>query len=50
MWVLDVEAVLRSMARQLNASLAKYPRSGNSPVCSPTLNHRSLSTDPQRRC
>ncbi|KAM8880154.1 uncharacterized protein AB9W97_015130 isoform 1-T1 [Spinachia spinachia] len=50
MWVADVEAVLRSMERQLNASLEKYPRtSGVWPErCPPSpLNHsRSLCSRP----
>ncbi|KAM9817951.1 uncharacterized protein ACBT44_008387 isoform 1-T1 [Syngnathus typhle] len=31
MWVLDMQAVIRSMERKLNASLEKYPHRGYSP-------------------
>ncbi|KAK1886065.1 SPX and EXS domain containing protein 5 [Dissostichus eleginoides] len=53
MWVADVEGVLRSMERQLNASLEKYPRgkSGNNPETSlnPSRSLCSRPAQPQKQ-
>lgn len=49
-WVLDVEAVLRSMERQLNSLLEKCPQSkcGNSPVGPPSPLSHSRSRSSQQ--